>query len=301
MKKLILFSAFAFAAVFACGQAVAATITGKTFINANYTGVKTIKVSQTVLDVNIVKSGSDKTGVKCYVEKMTVNDSDYAVKARLVGSTLEIYQEPKNGLSFRESKGYINISAAPGVSVVIVNSVSGDVSVKALDLDNLSLNTVSGDISVGGVSASDVSLKSVSGDVDVEKSTASTIMSVKTTSGDVEVENTRGGKIDMAAVSGDIKTSNIDFSLVKCSTTSGDVYSSMAPAVKEVVASSVSGDIKLYFKGRLADNNYTISGVSSDINISGVAKARKKLVLEGKGGVSVKANAVSGDIYIGNY
>ena len=94
MKKLILLSVFAFAAVFACGQAVAATITGKTFINANYTGVKTIKVSQTVLDVNIVKSSGSKTGVKCYVEKMIVNDSDYAVKARLVGSTLEIYQEP---------------------------------------------------------------------------------------------------------------------------------------------------------------------------------------------------------------
>lgn len=63
MKKLILLSVFAFAAVFACGQAVAATITGKTFINANYTGVKTIKVSQTVLDVNIVKSSGSKTGV----------------------------------------------------------------------------------------------------------------------------------------------------------------------------------------------------------------------------------------------
>lgn len=73
MKKLILLSVFAFAAVFACGQAVAATITGKTFINANYTGVKTIKVSQTVLDVNIVKSSGSKTGVKCYVEKMIVN------------------------------------------------------------------------------------------------------------------------------------------------------------------------------------------------------------------------------------
>lgn len=175
MKKLILLSVFAFAAVFACGQAVAATITGKTFINANYTGVKTIKVSQTVLDVNIVKSSGSKTGVKCYVEKMIVNDSDYAVKARLVGSTLEIYQEPeKTILSFRETKGYINISAAPGVNVIIVNSVSGDASVKGMDLDNLSLSTVSGDISVGQVSASDVSLKSVSGDISVERTVAST-------------------------------------------------------------------------------------------------------------------------------
>ena len=301
MKKLILLSVFAFAAVFACGQAVAATITGKTFINANYTGVKTIKVSQTVLDVNIVKSSGSKTGVKCYVEKMIVNDSDYAVKARLVGSTLEIYQEPKNNLSFRETKGYINISAAPGVNVIIVNSVSGDASVKGMDLDNLSLSTVSGDISVGQVSASDVSLKSVSGDISVERTVASTIMSVTTTSGDVDAGNSRGGKIDVASVSGDVKASNIDFSLAKCSTTSGDVYASMAGSIKEVAASSVSGDIKLYFKGNIRDNNYTLSGVSSDIVIAGYAKAKKKFVLEGNSGVSVKANAVSGDIYIGNY
>ena len=98
-----------------------------------------------------------------------------------------------------------------------------------------------------------------------------------------------------------MKASNIDFSLAKCSTTSGDVYASMAGSIKEVAASSVSGDIKLYFKGNIRDNNYTLSGVSSDIVIAGYAKAKKKFVLEGNSGVSVKANAVSGDIYIGNY
>ena len=94
----------------------------------------------------------------------------------------------------------------------------------------------------------------------------------------------------------------VDFSLVSIASTSGDLTVYMGPKVKQTVFKSVSGDIGLYLKGNLKNNNYSLGGVSSDISISGVAVARKSLELKfNKGGVDIKANAVSGDIYIKNY
>lgn len=305
MKKSILF--FLCAVLMGFSASVSAeTIKDKTFINESFTGVKTIKVVQTVLDVNIVKAGSsDKTSVKCHVNQMEVNASDFQISARQVGSTLEIYQTPRSGLSFRRSDGYVNIAAADGVKIVVVNAVSGDISVQNLALDNLEAVSTSGDVSVRACAAGNLSIRSTSGDMRLD-AVSSDLAVIRTTSGDIAIGNSGGNKIDISTVSGDVyakgSPAGIDFSLVSMASTSGDLLVYMGPRVKQTVFKSVSGDIGLYLKGSLKNNNYSLGGVSSDISISGVAVARKSLELKfNKGGVDIKANAVSGDIYIKNY
>ena len=129
---------------------------------------------------------------------------------------------------------------------------------------------------------------------------------IRSTSGDISVGNSGGNKIDISTVSGDVYAKGskygVDFSLVGISSTSGDLLVYMGQGVKQTAFKSVSGDIGLYLKGNLKDNNYSFKGVSSDISISGVAVARRSLELNfNKGGVDIKANAVSGDIYVKNY
>lgn len=305
MKKSILF--FLCAAFMGFSVSVSAeTIKNKTFIDESFTGVKTIKVVQTVLDVNIVKAGSsDKTSVKCHVNQMELNANDYRIGARQVGSTLEIYQTPRSGFSFRRSDGYINIAAADGVKVVVVNAVSGDISVQDLALDNLEAVSTSGDVSVRACAAGNLSIRSTSGDMQLD-AVSSDLAVIRTTSGDIAIGNSGGNKIDISTTSGDVYAKGspmgVDFSLVSIASTSGDLTVYMGPKVKQTVFKSVSGDIGLCLKGNLKNNNYSLGGVSSDITISGVAVARKSLELKfNKGGVDIKANAVSGDIYIKNY
>lgn len=305
MKKSILFLLCAILMGFSA-PAGAKVIKNTTFINESYTGIKTIKVVQTVLDVNITKAGSsDKTAVKCYVNQMEVSANDYQISARQVGSTLEIYQTPRSGLSFRRSDGYINIAAPDGVKVIVVNTVSGDASVQGLALDNLEVASTSGDVNVQACSAGNLAIRSTSGDMRLD-GVSSDLAVIRSTSGDISVGNSGGNKIDISTVSGDVYAKGskygVDFSLVGMSSSSGDLMVYMGPGVKQTAFKSVSGDIGLYLKGNLKSNNYSFKGVSSDISISGVATARRSLELNfDKGGVDVKANAVSGDIYVKNY
>lgn len=328
MKKFILF--FLSAALLGLSAAAQAeTIKNKTFINTVYKNVKTIKVVQTVLDVDVTAADSpDHTSVKCHVNEMETNIEGYKIEARLVGSTLEIYQDgskPLRGTTFRKSDGYIRIAVAQGVKVVVVNAVSGDVSASGLKMDNMEFSTVSGDtkasgcqavtslsfkstsgdMGIGACSAPNFSAKSVSGDLKFD-GLVSELAVITTTSGDISLKNCRGNKIDVKTVSGDVYGKSLpngaDFALVGVTSTSGDISLYLGEQVKQTAFKSVSGDISLYLKGNLKDNNYALGGVSSTISIAGVARASKKLELElGQGLVNIKANAVSGDISVANY
>lgn len=303
MKKLILLF---LCAVFAGGlPARAETIKNKTFIDASYTGVKTIKVMQTVLDVNVVRAAAAKTSVKCHVNQMEVNVKNFRIEARQSGSVLEIYQDPRKASWFGRSDGYIRIEAPADVRVIVVNTVSGDVALQGLRLDTFEATTTSGDVALYDCSSGNVSVNSTSGDVALGN-LVSELAVVRTTSGDVAVNGCGGNKIDISTVSGDVyaKGSNfgVDFALVGISSTSGDLSVYMGPKVRKTVFKSVSGDIRLYFRGDLKKNSYDLGGVSSSIVLSGFARAKRSLVLNPSNAVvDVRANAVSGDIYIGNY
>ena len=267
----------------------AKVIKDKTYIDRSFQGIKTVKVVQSVLTVNIVGNTSDKTAVKCHVDLLETDQADYTVEARVVGSTLEIYERTgsnRRGFSCRQAKGTIAISIPRGVRVVSVTNVSGDASVRGCHLDNLSIKTVSGDVRL--------------------LDTVSELAVVSCVSGDVKIGSSKGNKITVNTVSGDViakgEKSGVDFSLVSFSSTSGDIAAYLGSSVRQTVFKSVSGDIHLYFKGDLMRNAYSLTGLSSDIVISGHAKAERKLELQPENPlVDVRAAAVSGDIYVSNY
>lgn len=287
MKKLF----FLILSMIAFGMAATGTqvIKNKTFIDKSYSGIKTVKVVQTALDVRVARSTGANVTVKCHVNTMETNETDYAVEARVVGSTLEIYERKSSlrwGSSFSRVDGYIAIAVPEHVQVISVSSVSGDVSVQDCAVENLSLKTVSGD----------VYLEKIAGELTV----ASTV------SGDVVLRETRGNKITVNTVSGDILAKEgdfgVDFALVSLGSTSGDVSVQAGPSVKQTVFKSVSGDLRLCFKGDLMRNAYALGAVSGDIVVSNYAKARRKLEINPENPlVDVRANTVSGDIYVLNY
>ena len=158
-------------------------------------------------------------------------------------------------------------------------------------------------MSLVGVSADDLSVSTVSGDMTL-KGITSNLAVVRTTSGNVSLADCTGNKIDVTTVSGDVlakgSKTGVDFSLVGASSTSGNVCLFMGPKVRQTSIKSVSGDLRLYLKGDLKSHSYSLSGMSSEIEISGVARASRRLELNTSGnGVQVRANAVSGDIYVG--
>ena len=131
------------------------------------------------------------------------------------------------------------------------------------------------------------------------KGITSNLAVVRTTSGNVSLADCTGNKIDVTTVSGDVlakgSKTGVDFSLVGASSTSGNVCLFMGPKVRQTSIKSVSGDLRLYLKGDLKGRV-----MGSVIEISGVARASRRLELNTSGnGVQVRANAVSGDIYVG--
>ena len=206
-------------------------------------------------------------------------------------------------MSIRRAQGYIRIEAPADVQVVVVNGVAGDVSLQVLRLEGAEVSSVSGNVSLIGVSADDLSVSTVSGDMTL-KGITSNLAVVRTTSGNVSLADCAGNKIDVTTIAGDVlakgSKTGVDFSLVGVSSTSGNVCLYMGPKLRQTSIKSVAGDIRLYLKGDLKSHSYSLSGMSSEIEISGVARASRRLELNTSGnGVQVRANAVSGNIYVG--
>ncbi len=258
-------------------------INDKTFIDTVYTGVQSLRVVQTPLPVNIEAGSSDTLSVKCYVEKMNTNDSCYRIAARMVGSTLEIYQEPGDKMSFNNVSGYINIRVPASVKNIAVKSVSGRINFEGVQVDKLSAATVS-----GGVKFADGSVRDK--------------LDAKSVSGGISLENASGGLVVAETVSGGIRAQGLDFARIQGKTVSGGVAAYLGENVKKVSFSTVSGGVRLFLKGELKDNRYTLSGVSGGARVEGVGSGRRKFSFEGgKNLTDVRAKTVSGGITVRNW
>lgn len=275
MKKLTLLLTCILLAGFTASVA-AKTIKDRTFINTSYEGVKTIRVKQSVLDVTITKGDSKKTDVKCRVEEMTVEPAEFEIKARMVGSVLEIYQVPEKNvsISFRgKNKGYLNITAPAGVEVINVRCISGDVNVSGFNLDSLNVSAVSGDVRVGDVVTPN--------------------LFVKASSGDVTVERSRGGALSISTVSGDADALGTDFSSLSVRSSSGDLTVSDAPKARTVSFATISGDLEI--SGVKASDVFSVKTSSGSTSISNCSAGPKSEITSISG--DVKIDGMSGDIF----
>ncbi|MDD4819960.1 MAG: DUF4097 family beta strand repeat-containing protein [Flavobacteriales bacterium] len=282
---------------------------------SSYQNVTEVRVDQSILDVIFVQSSNKQTRADVYFKEVYVSDPSYRIYVKQNGSVLDIYQEPKTGLSFTKSSGSITIYVPKDVKVVSASVVSGDVQVKGLTLDKADLRSISGDADVYNSNISNVSLKTTSGDVDMlqsvfgdmsvssisgdveAKDVKTDFFSAKTTSGDIEAQYIKSEKIDVSSISGDVEVKNSTPSMLKTRTTSGDV-TAFVSEVKEASCSSVSGNVTLYVKGDLKKNSYYFSSVSGDLEVEGYVSTRRKLEMEGNGGASITAKTTSGDVTV---
>ena len=258
-------------------------ISDKTFIDTVYTDVQALRVVQTPLPIRIEASGSDTLSVKCYVEKMNTNDPEYRIAARMTGSTLEIYQEPREGLSFNNVSGYIDIRVPAEVKDIEAKTVSGGIRIEGVDADKLSAATVSGGVKIEDSSVQGkLEARSVSGGITLKKATGETVVA--------------------ETVSGGIRAEGLDFARIQGKTISGGVTAYLGEKTKKVSFGTVSGGIRLFLKGDLKDNRYTLNGVSGGARVDGVGSGRRKFSFDGgKNLADVRAKTVSGGITVRNW
>lgn len=297
MKKL-LFLLFSVAFTAISVTAGAETIKNKTFIDDSYKGVKAISATQTVLPVRIYAEITDRVTVKCYVEKMTVNKKNFRITARMNSSTLEIRQEPREGLSFDNVSGYIEITVPAGVKTVSIATVSGSVSAEGFSLEKYSVNTVSGSIAAQSLSVPELAMNSTSGSIRLSDVSASDVK-LGSTSGSISLDGVKGDKAGVSTTSGSIRLKDAYFAAVNLNSVSGSLTAYLGERIKQVNANTVSGSVNLFFESTLKNNDYNLNSTSGSIRIEGLASARRQLRLgSGNGDVNVQANTVSGGISV---
>ncbi len=297
MKKLLLLfvgialTAFSF-------TAGAETIKNKTFIDDSYKGVTAISAAQTALPVRISAGNTGRVTVKCHVEKMTVNKKNFRITARMNGSTLEIRQEPREGLSFNNVVGYLEITVPAGVKTVSIATVSGSVRAEGFSLEKYTVNTVSGSIAAQSLSVAELAMNSTSGSIRLSDISASAVR-LGSTSGSISLDRVKGDKAGISTTSGSIRLKDAYFAAVNLNSVSGSLTAYLGERIKQVNANTVSGSVSLFFKKSLKNNDYNLNSTSGSIRIEGLASARRQLRLgSGNGDVNVQANTVSGSISV---
>lgn len=105
---------------------------------------------------------------------------------------------------------------------ILLESVSGDLTLKNIKCKNLKLKATSGDIQVSNSILHKVRCETFSGDCIVEKSEIN-ILDCKTTSGNVDICRCDGEETELISVSGDILASALKYRNIDMHTTSGDV------------------------------------------------------------------------------
>jgi len=215
----------------------------------------------------------------------------------------------------------IELTVPEGVSVLQGGSISGDIKVETLEIDNIKLQTQSGDVRVEGCTVKEIGLKTQSGDVAMgntkvnvlEVCTSSgdqkysgieaTGMSCSsssgdhevyqvtaeravfhTASGDVAIRDARVKQLDTGSSSGDVCVNNCEGGCMNADSASGDI--TVEADFKEYHIRSRSGDVRLMNR---YDADIQVSGTSGDVAVY-VAKA--------EAGYYINTHTVSGECVV---
>ena len=167
---------------------------------------------------------------------------------------------------------------------------------------DLNLRTSSGDIRVAGVRGN-LFVQTTNGDVRLRDLAGNLI--VNSASGDLQVDGFRG-KLGLRTASGDIKTHSVTVSEVNASSASGDVTLDLANTPpNNFELRTVSGELRLDMPedARFRADIHTVSGTiktgyaRGQVDYRSTHKRETLLDVNG-GGVTIRLQTVSGDIYI---
>ena len=260
----------------------------------NFEDGQFVSFSDDVENIVIEVEGAEVYLDKSEGEAVTINYENegnpnqqllYRLNYEQKGKTLHISVKRQPGISnFFKTLGCPDISLyvgiGEGIRKVSVRTMSGEVNVSQIDVEQLTITSMSGDITVDDSEISTADLSTMSGDIDVNAEDAASI-SLGSVSGDVN--------FDGSAESLHVKS------------TSGDIdLRSIRPGA-DVTASTVSGDIDVEL---VMDDGYVANVKSTtgsiDLLLNGEEKevARNGVYIMGEGGAKLTLSSISGDITV---
>lgn len=164
------------------GSVLFAFGTGETG-DAEFDGIREIRVDAGVFDVDV--QGTRGRGTTLEVR----NESDrFRVLNSTTGDTLDVWVESRFSFLGRPPRGLITLMV-PADALVRVRTSTGDVEVRDVTSDRMSVDTTTGHISLEGIS-SRLTVETSTGGVEIQG--CSGRFDITTTTGEIEIENTTG-------------------------------------------------------------------------------------------------------------
>lgn len=174
---------------------------------------------------------------------------------------------------------YVPSSLQESLNIVRVSSVSANISVRSIKVNNIDIETVSGDTSIANLTASDISIDAVSGKVSTDN--------IECTS--IDIENVSGG-IDFKG-----SANNIDIDTV-----SGSAKLTLQNCPLIMDCESVSASFTIYLP---ENDGFTaqLETVSGNINCDLEVQMNKKRLSYKNGTAKFDFDTVSGNVTIYKY
>ncbi|MCR5685505.1 MAG: DUF4097 family beta strand repeat-containing protein [Lachnospiraceae bacterium] len=182
-----------------------------------------------------------------------------------------------NSLNWPDTELYVGLSNA--VKKVSIRTMSGEVEVNEVQLDQLDINSMSGEAEITDAKVTAADISTMSGDIDLTDCEFG-VLSVSSVSGDTDFSGTAGS--------------------IHAKTTSGDVELELESR-SDITASSVSGDINIRFDdcaGYVAQVSTTSGDITLCCGDEEKSVIRSGSYILGNGDSKLKLNSVSGDIVV---
>lgn len=207
-------------------------------------------------------------------KEASARDAKRAVKIMLFGKTLNVdldrafdFGRDFNGIWSNNGGITLNIRIPAEMSGVEVKTLSGDIRVTDVNLQQLNINSTSGDIEIRHVTVDRLKLN--------------------TTSGDIMVNQLSGADVEMYATSGDVELMEGDIGVFRLRTANGD-FSGRYVSGNSMTVRTGSGDVEL--DGRF--ERYDIGTGSGDVDFKAGAGAAQIHVRTGSGDVELDVTAL---------
>lgn len=223
-------------------------------INETFAGVNSICVKGVFCKVEFEDGGSATVHVEGEI-RSTNRNKDSRIGYKQTGEHLDVWIDHPINLRGR-TNGFLHFVAPKNVKIMVEN-VSGSVSVVGIGRETLSVDNVSGSINVKDIPCK-AELKSVSGSIKANFIDGDLL--AKTISGSINVVDVKGAA-ELKSVSGTASAQavvdKLNISTISGSLNIGEVYS-------DIAAKSTSGRIEL----KDVKGNITVSAVSGSIKLT---------------------------------
>ncbi len=171
-----------------------------------YYGIRTIKITNTSYDFEILRSPDETTVFEC-------ESDDDTMMHEQVGDTLNIEQDFPfygQGVNILQKMFHGSFNGGdvtlyvPDGCTMLMDNVSGDIEVQGLRLDQLNIDSVSGDLELEDVAAQNMKINTVSGDIEMDDIVVEETMKIDAVNGDYDGDRISCKNIIMNSVNGDI-------------------------------------------------------------------------------------------------